>query len=165
VADSEPIHKIRPQQPRWTHLALHVSDIEASIAWYEQYTHFSVLARNEDDNGKGVWLGDSTDARCPFVLVLAQFFEGKDPFAPGKHAVLTPFAHIGIEVPEKDMVDQYAAAADADGYLALGPVQMPDPVGYVCFIKDPDGNLIEFSYDQGVYEKAREVWGGNNAQS
>jgi hypothetical protein len=29
----------------------------------------------------------------------------------------------------------------------------------VCFIKDPDGNTIEFSYDQGVYETAREVWG------
>ena len=24
----------------------------------------------------------------------------------------------------------------------------------------PDGNTIEFSFDQGVYEKAREVWGG-----
>jgi len=38
-------------------------------------------------------------------------------------------------------------------------VQMPKQIGYVCFIKDPDGNTIEYSYDQGVYEKAREVWG------
>ena len=26
-------------------------------------------------------------------------------------------------------------------------------------LKDPDGNMIEFSYDQGVYAKAKEVWG------
>ena len=49
--------------------------------------------------------------------------------------------------------------AKAEGCLALGPVQLPKQIGYVCFIKDPDGNTVEFSYDQGVYEKAREVWG------
>jgi lactoylglutathione lyase len=38
-------------------------------------------------------------------------------------------------------------------------MQMPKQIGYICFLKDPDGNTIEFSYDQGVYEKAREVWG------
>lgn len=160
MSDNETIHKIRPTKPSWTHMALHVNDIEASIAWYEKYTHLRLLARNQDDIGKGVWLGDPDDAQRPFVLVLAQFFKGKDPFAPARHAVLAPFAHIGIEVPSRETVDQYAANADADGFLALGPVQMPDPVGYVCFIKDPDGNLVEFSFDQGVYEKALEVWGG-----
>ena len=36
---------------------------------------------------------------------------------------------------------------------------MPDPIGYICALTDPDGNVIEFSFDQGVYEKAQEVWG------
>jgi len=166
MSESEALHKIRPTAPRWTHMALHVNDIEASIEWYEKYTHLRVLARNQDDDGKGVWLGDSSeDAGRPFVLVLAQFFEGHDPFAPAVHAVLAPFAHIGIEVPTKEMVDEYAATADADGHLALGPLQLPDPVGYVCFIRDPDGNLVEFSWDQGVYEKALEVWGEGKKES
>jgi len=56
-------------------------------------------------------------------------------------------------------VDDIAARAKAEGSLAFGPVQMPKQIGYVCFIKDPDGNTIEYSYDQGVYETAREVWG------
>jgi len=25
---------------------------------------------------------------------------------------------------------------------------MPKQIGYVCFVKDPDGNTVEFSYDQ-----------------
>jgi hypothetical protein len=29
--------------------------------------------------------------------------------------------------------------------------------------KDLDGNTIEFSYDQGVYETVREVWGSAEA--
>jgi hypothetical protein len=36
---------------------------------------------------------------------------------------------------------------------------MPPPIGYICALKDPEGNMIEFSYDQGVYAKAQEVWG------
>jgi hypothetical protein len=40
---------------------------------------------------------------------------------------------------------------------------MPKHIGYICFLKDPDGNTVEFSYDQGVFEKAREVWGAEAA--
>ena len=70
-----------------------------------------------------------------------------------------PFAHIGIELPSKEAVDEIAAKAKAAGCLGLGPMQMPKQIGYICFLKDPDGNTIECSFDQGVYEKAREVWG------
>ncbi|MGH7016606.1 MAG: VOC family protein, partial [Caulobacteraceae bacterium] len=129
------------------------------IAWYERYTHLRLLSRGQDQNGRNAWLGDSTQADSPFVLVLGEFFEGKDPFAPASHPPLGPFAHIGIELPTREMVDEAAAMAKREGCLALGPVQMPKQIGYVCFVKDPDGNTIEFSFDQGVYEKAREVWG------
>ena len=32
-------------------------------------------------------------------------------------------------------------------------------IGYICMAKDPDGNTIEFSYDQGIYATVQEVWG------
>ena len=54
-----------------------------------------------------------------------------------------------------------AARAEPAGCLAMPPTQMPDPIGYICLLRDPDGNMVEFSYDQGVYAKAREVWGGD----
>jgi len=152
-------HDLRPQRPAWTHIALRVKDIDATIAWYERYTHLTMLSRGEDQNGRNAWLGDRSQAKSPFVLVVGEFFEGKDPFAPAQHPPLGPFAHIGIELPTKQMVDEVAARAKSEGCLGLGPVQMPKQIGYVCFVKDPDGNTVEFSYDQGVYEKAREVWG------
>jgi hypothetical protein len=36
---------------------------------------------------------------------------------------------------------------------------MPAPIGYICAATDPDGNVVEFSYDQGVYSAARATWG------
>ncbi len=102
-------------------------------------------------------LADATDH--PFILVLAQFFPERDPFAPAPIARLAPFNHIGIELPTREAVDEIAAIGEQHGCLEMPPKQMPDPIGYICMLRDPDGNLVEFSYDQGVYETARAHWG------
>ena len=33
-------------------------------------------------------------------------------------------------------------------------------IGYVCFVDDPDGNTIEFSHKQAVFETIQELWDG-----
>jgi lactoylglutathione lyase len=159
MSDSTAIHGLRPTSSRWTHIALRVSNIDATIAWYQRYTALELLDKREDADGYGAWLGHSDSGEHPFVLVLAQFFEGRDPFAPTPLAKLAPFNHIGMELPTKADVDAIAARATADGCLAMEAQLMPDPIGYICMLEDPDGNLVEFSFDQGVYEKVREVWG------
>lgn len=161
MVDTETTYSLHPPSQRWTHLALIVKNIDATIAWYEKHTHLELLSRTEDAQGYGAWMGDRNQADAPFVLVLAQFFDGMDPFAPVQHGTLGPFSHIGIETTSREEVDRVAAIGKEEGCLALGPVQMPAPVGYICFLKDPDGNTVEFSFDQGVYETARKVWGGD----
>ncbi|MDQ3177217.1 MAG: VOC family protein [Actinomycetota bacterium] len=156
---TSPRHSLRPQTARWTHLALRVADIAASISWYERHTPLRLLERREDDQGYGAWLGQPESAPSPFILVLAHFFPATDPFAGVPTDVLAPFSHIGIELPARGDVDAASARADVDGCLVMAPQQLPDPVGYVCMARDPDGNLVEFSFDQGVYETARRIWG------
>lgn len=152
-------HELHPRTSAWTHIALHVPDIEATIAWYEKFTHLRLLERGEVDLAKNAWLADPDRTENPFVLVLAEFLPGKDPFAPATHHPLAPFAHIGIELPSKEAVDAIAARGKEAGCLGLGPMQMPKHVGYICMLKDPAGNNVEFSYDQGVYETMRRKWG------
>ena len=36
---------------------------------------------------------------------------------------------------------------------------MPPPVGYICALKDPDGNVIEISHDQQVFASVHKLWG------
>ena len=151
-------HAVGPRRPTWTHIAFAVSDVEASVAWYEAHTHLRVLARHEDQDGRNAWLADPEERSRPFVLVIGQFYAGHDPFAPATHPPLGPFAHLGIELPTREAVEQVAALGRESGCLALGPVQMPKDIGYICFLKDPDGNTLEFSFDQGVYETARNLW-------
>jgi catechol 2,3-dioxygenase-like lactoylglutathione lyase family enzyme len=141
---------------RWTHIALPASDIDATIAWYEAYTPLRLLERREDADGYGAWLGHPDNGDKPFILVLVSFFRDQNK---GPLPIMAPFAHIGIEMPTKDDVDAVAARGREHGCLVWEPQWMPDPIGYICALTDPDGNMIEFSYDQGVYEKAQEVWG------
>ncbi|MEM8934816.1 MAG: VOC family protein [Pseudomonadota bacterium] len=154
-----PKHGEKLDRQRWTHMALCVKDIDATIAWYEEFTHLKLFSKREDVNGWGAWMVDPEQPDPPFLLVIAQFYEGKDPFAPAKHEALGPFAHFGIEVTSKEEIDRVAELGKEKGCLALGPVAMPDPIGYICFLKDPDGNTIEFSYDQKVYELTKKEWG------
>ncbi|MEP4651472.1 MAG: VOC family protein [Ilumatobacter sp.] len=159
TADQSATHELGPTSSRWTHIALRVKDIDATIAFYQRYTDLELLDKRQDDDGFGAWLGHSDQKEFPFILVLAQFFPDKDPFAPAPLAKMAPFNHFGIELPTKEAVDDIAARAEAAGCLAMPARTMPDPIGYICMLEDPDGNLVEFSYDQGVYETVRAKWG------
>jgi len=153
------VYREHPPQPRWTHIALRVNDIDASIAWYTEFTPMQLLDRREDADGYGAWLGQPDSPDKPFILVLAQFLPDRDPFKDAPNATLAPFAHLGMELTSHDAVDEMAAKGEGAGCLGMPATEMPPPIGYICMLRDPDGNMVEFSYDQGVYAKAREVWG------
>ena len=142
------------QTPRWTHVALPSCDIDQSIAWYEKFTPLVLVERFQDAMGKSAWMGHAGQADPPFVLVLVMFYadQGK------KQPQLAPFAHIGIEVPTEQELEAIAERAKLAECLAMAPVRIPPPVGYVCMISDPDGNRIEISHNQQVYQKVQDRW-------
>ena len=155
---SESNYQLHPAEPRWTHIALRVSDIDATIDWYTEFTPLELIDRREDDAGYGAWLGMPGETNNPFILVVAQFFPDKDPFGAAPIATLAPFAHLGMELPTKEAIDAMAEKGAAAGCLAMPPTMMPAPIGYITMLNDPDGNTVEFSWDQGVYATLQERW-------
>ena len=150
-------------EPRWTHVALPVTDLERSIEFYTSVTPLVLVTRNVDDNGQGAWLSNKNQVDSPFVLVLAEFKPeiGKNfGIEPGQKATtLAPFAHIGIELPKREDVDAVAEKARAVGALEWEPRDMAAHIGYICAVKDPDGNTVEFSHNQKVFSTITELWG------
>ena len=149
-------HHSGPRGMRWTHIALPCHDIDKTIEWYTRYTTLEVLDRRSDPEGYGAWLGHPDQADRPFILVLVSFFKDQEK---GPQPIMAPFAHIGIEVPTRAEVERIAEMGRAEGCLMWPPTDMPDPIGYICAVTDPDGNVVEISHNQGVYDKAMEVWG------
>jgi lactoylglutathione lyase len=162
AAKSETQHRTGPRGARWTHIALPVHDIDKTIDWYKRFTTLELLDRRTDEAGHGAWLGHPDQAENPFILVLVSFFKDQ---ANGPQPTMAPFAHIGIEVPTREEVERIAAMGEAEGCLMWKPTDMPDPIGYICAVTDPDGNVIEISHNQGVYDKAMEVWGPTSRSS
>jgi lactoylglutathione lyase len=143
--------------PRWSHVALPSSNIDKAVDFYTSYTPLAVLSTHEDEAGRNVWLASRHQGDCPFVLVLVMFYRDQGRPQP----TLAPFAHIGIEVPARADVDHTAERARAEGCLVWEPQEMPPPVGYVCALADPDGNIVEISYGQGVFEAVEARWNSN----
>ena len=149
-------HDRRLTEARWTHVALPTGDLDAAIEFYTTMTPLTVVERFSDDAGESAWLSNEKQVETPMVLVLVSFEQDRgEPLG-----LLRPFAHIGIEVPRREDVDAAADRARAAGCLHWEPRQMPAPVGYVCALTDPDGNVVEFSHDQKVFSSVRARWGG-----
>ena len=153
MSDAHPHHLTRP---RLTHVALPCSDLDRSLDFYTSVTPLVVVARNEDEGGRSAWLSNPGQARDPFVVVLVEPAGASG--APG--ATLAPFAHIGIEVPERADVDRIAERGRELGCLHWAPRHVAEHVGYVCALVDPDGNVVEFSHGQRVFSTVRSLWGG-----
>jgi catechol 2,3-dioxygenase-like lactoylglutathione lyase family enzyme len=124
-----------------THIALMVTNPDASIAFYGRYAAMRVVHRRVDAGTQRtvVWLSDRTR---PFVLVLIQTEKVDMP--------LRPFAHLGVGCRSREEVDHLCREAATDGCLHSGPADSGYPVGYWAFLLDPDGNTLEISFGQEI---------------
>lgn len=125
-----------------THVALPVSDLDASLAFYERFAAMQVVHRRRDpDTGTSVaWVSDLTR---PFVLVLIEVSK-VDSRLGGT------YCHVGLGVAQRTDVDALCTLARGDGREVFGPMDSGPPVGYWAYIVDPDGHNLEISYGQEV---------------
>lgn len=122
--------------PTLTHIALHVRDLAASVAFYDRWCRFEVTHQRE-----GVtWMAEAGKGD-EFILVL---IDG----GPARPVRDNDYSHLGFALDSRAAVDKIAAEADAAGVLAWPPRDEPFPTGYYCGLKDPDGTFVEFSYGQ-----------------
>jgi catechol 2,3-dioxygenase-like lactoylglutathione lyase family enzyme len=122
-----------------THVALVVSDIDATVDFYARYAGMQVVHDRQDTDTRVAWISDLTR---PFVIVLAQG-------PPSEHA-LGPFSHLGVGCESREVIDQRCAAAQQEGCLVAGPTDSGPPIGYWAFLRDPDGHTLELSFGQDI---------------
>ncbi len=126
--------------PAFTHLALHVRDLDACIAFYRDFCAMEIVHERDDGGTRVVWLAEPGRAR-DFIFVLI-------PGGPGRDQGERDYSHFGFALASRAAVDAIAVRAGAAGCLAWAPRDEPYPVGYYCGLRDPDGNFVEFSYGQ-----------------
>ncbi len=133
-------------KPALTHVARPCRDIDATIAFYRDLAGLCVVHQREDDGVRVVWLGEH-GIDDDFVLVFIE----SSTLGP----ITKPhFAdHLGYDVAQPKDVDAIALRARDAGVLAEPPTDGGPVVGYYCMVRDPDGNLVEFSHGQSIGKK------------
>lgn len=123
---------------RWTHVVVKVSQLERSIEFYRRFCGLEVVRDGRGGGGHTVWLGTpARDGTLPsFVLVLYQ------------HEVDARLDHLGFQCDAREEVDRIARDAGRLGILVEPPFDGGGDIGYVTQIRDPDGNLVEFTHGQ-----------------
>jgi catechol 2,3-dioxygenase-like lactoylglutathione lyase family enzyme len=135
--------------PVLTHLALHVRDLNACIAFYREFCGMQVVHERSDGGRRVVWLAEpGREQEFIFVMV---------PGGTGRQQAATDYSHLGFALESRAAVDTLADQARAAGCLVWEPREEPYPVGYYCGVRDPDGNMVEFSYGQPLGPGAPET--------
>src|SRR5262245_33280566 len=126
--------------PVLTHLALHVRDLDACIAFYRDFCGMQMVHERSDGGRRVVCLAEpGREQEFIFVMV---------PGGIGQQQAANDYSHLGFALESRAAVDALANQARAAGCLVWEPREEPYPVGYYCGVRDPDGNMVEFSYGQ-----------------
>ena len=134
----------------FTHVALHVRDLAACVAFYRDFCGLKVVhERGPAGNPDAVWLAQEGRER-DFIFVLL-------PGGPGRDQAERDYSHFGFALDSREAVDTMAARAEQAGCLLWAPRQEPYPVGYYCGLRDPDGNAVEFSWGQPLGPGAEDI--------
>ena len=107
------------------HLAIVVGDQERARRFYETYCGFGAESPRQYDDGT-VMLYDGAG----FSLAL-----GIESFVP----------HFGVGLDDAEQVREMARTLDQDGVEIVEQWDEPDYVSVKC--KDPDGHIVEFSWE------------------
>lgn len=127
-------------KPAFTHCALHVRDLDKSVAFYRDYCGLEIVKEHGEGESRVVWLA-SPGEKENFVLVLL----GGGPERAQDKDDMT---HYGFGVATREDIDKIAERARKDGILHWEPRDYAQPTGYLCGVKDPTGYIVEFSYGQ-----------------
>ncbi len=126
--------------PTLTHIALHVRDFAANLAFYRDFCAMNVVHERAADGVEVAWLAEPGREKS-FIFVLISG-------GPGRRVAERDFSHLGFALASREAVDAIAARAEAAGILVWPAREEPYPVGYYCGVRDPDGNAVEFSHGQ-----------------
>ena len=128
-----------------THVALFVRDPERTVDFYTRFAGLHLVHDRVDGDVRVVWLSEQTQDP-EFVIVAITLTPAEGSFPPR-------MAHFGYDLPSRAAVDEVAARAQREGVLVQGPMDAGPIVGYYCMLRDPDGNLVEFSHGQPINPK------------
>lgn len=121
------------------HVALTVSDRDASVAWYRDVLGFVELFREEGEDRRACVM---RFAHGPIGIGVVEFTGPHDTFDERR----TGLDHLALSVATRDDLDEWAAKLTASGIEHSGAIDVPP--GAILNFRDPDGIALALFWDR-----------------
>jgi len=121
--------------PRMTHICLHVKTLDDCVRFYEEYCKMNVICERTNEGEGSVYMAESGRE----TEIVFQLKTGGDILTLAADSA----SHFGFIVESKQAVDKIALKAREDDILFFEPDEYL-PGAYLCGVKDPNGNCVEF---------------------
>jgi glyoxylase I family protein len=132
-------------RPGLHHIALTVTDLEASIPWYEKVFNITYQMEVPHEGGTGKLLADE---EFTFVIALHRHdANGGETFTE----IRTGLDHVGLSVPTRAGLEAWQAHLEANGVARADAANRPctqspiddRPFGSILVFRDPDNIQLE----------------------
>lgn len=137
---------VKPANPTLHHLALTVTDLEASLAWYQAVFDVSLMLEVPHPGGTGMVLAD--EQRTLMIVLHRHDASELDRFSETR----TGLDHAGFIVASRTELERWQDHLAAHGVVASAEAASPltqspiadEPYGSVLVFRDPDNIQLEF---------------------
>jgi glyoxylase I family protein len=128
------------------HLALTVSDLEASLAWYQEIFGLAVVMEAPHPGGTGIVMGNQQ--RTLMIVLHRHDVNEGERFSERR----TGMDHAGFMVATREDLERWqdhleahgvTRSTQADGPLTQSPIA-DTPYGFILVFRDPDNIQLEF---------------------
>ena len=121
------------------HVALTVSDLDASIAWYRAVFGLEEVLREQSDPRRAAVL------TFPGTQMAVGLVEHAAGASHGFDATRIGLDHVAFSVGTREELDEWAGALQDHGIDHSGVIEVA--VGAILNFKDPDGIALAFFWD------------------
>jgi len=127
---------------RLDHIAMLTADAGRAAQFYCDWAGMEVIHDRREPGHRVMWVRMKGDSAALIIVFIESDNQEPKPAHAGR------MDHFGYHVTTRAEVNAIAERARAAGILVDEPQYAGPVVGYFCMIKDPDGNVVEFSCDQ-----------------
>ena len=113
---------------KFNHVTLYVKDIEKSLKFYTEVVGLDVLDKMGDGHGNDIVFVGSGDTQVELISTAKDFTAGSG-------------ISLGF-IPSS--LEDAKALLQEKGFGAGGDIMSPNPHTHFFFVKDPDGNTVQF---------------------
>ena len=139
-------------QPRLHHIALTVTDVDASVSWYETVFGLRFVMEVPHPGGTGKLLVDESSD----LAIVLHRHDSNDGAVFSETA--TGLDHVGLLVPSRADLEAWQAHLQANGVAANAVADSPltqspivdEPYGSILVFRDPDNIQLEMFSPPGA---------------